>query len=395
MVESDNCPLRIAYTPSGGAHWTGGLTYQKNLLAALQAYAPKVKVYLLSEQPENLPAQGANYFSVRYPSSASLVSGLINRFTLRLFGYDYLLAQTLRSIPDGNVNLVFPGRYGAGKGITVLYWIPDFQHIHLPEMYLQSQISSLNEKLRQGIEHSTLVVLSSHDAQDDFREFAPNFVHKARVLSFVAHIPECLYEENPQVVVGQYQLPEKFIFLPNQFWKHKNHITAFEALRILKSENVKPFVVLTGNPVDARNPLHFAGLIQKISEWGLRDQVAFLGLVPHDRVYMLIRQSVCVLNPSLFEGWSTTVEEAKSVGKRVLLSDLSVHREQNPPAAFYFDPNNPEQLADVLAECWVNVSSGPDFELEEQARQALPGRMKQFAATFVSIACEAVKLARE
>lgn len=396
MMATDNSSLRIAYTPSGGAQWTGGVTYQKNLLIALQEYAPRVKIYILSEQAETLLVQGANYSFVRHPSNTNLFSVLLNKFTLRLFENDYLLTQTLRSIPNGSVDLVFPGRYGAGRGVAILYWIPDFQHVHLPEMYSQAQILDLNKKFKQGIKRSTLVVLSSKNAQDDFQKFTPEFSHKARVMNFVAHIPQHLYESDPRTVVNQYHLPEKFIYLPNQFWKHKNHIIVFEALRILKkNRKIAPFVVFTGNPIDVRNPLHFASLMQKISEWGLRDQVAFLGLIPQDHVYKMIRQSVCVLNPSLFEGWSTTVEEAKSVGKRVLLSDLRVHREQNPPTSVYFDPNNSQQLADVLAECWVNIPPGPDVELEYDARQAFPGRMKQFAETFASIASEAVKLVQK
>ncbi len=38
--------------------------------------------------------------------------------------------------------------------------------------------------------------------------------------------------------------------------------------------------------------------------------------------------STALINPSQFEGWSTTVEEAKSLGVKMLLSDLEVHKEQ-------------------------------------------------------------------
>ena len=38
--------------------------------------------------------------------------------------------------------------------------------------------------------------------------------------------------------------------------------------------------------------------------------------------------SVALLNPSHFEGWSTTVEEARALGVPMLLSDLDVHLEQ-------------------------------------------------------------------
>jgi hypothetical protein len=42
------------------------------------------------------------------------------------------------------------------------------------------------------------------------------------------------------------------------------------------------------------------------------------GVVPHAHVLQLMRQSLAVLQPSLFEGWSMSVEEAKSIGKRGL-----------------------------------------------------------------------------
>ena len=49
-------------------------------------------------------------------------------------------------------------------------------------------------------------------------------------------------------------------------------------------------------------------------------------------MYALIRQSLCVLNPSLFEGLGLSVAESKSIGKRVLAADLPPLREQAAPA---------------------------------------------------------------
>ena len=72
----------------------------------------------------------------------------------------------------------------------------------------------------------------------------------------------------------------------------------------------------------------------------LNEQVHYLGTVPRDDVFDLIRQSICVLNPSLFEGWGYAVDEAASVGKRILASDIAAHREQAAPACEYFDPRD-------------------------------------------------------
>lgn len=49
----------------------------------------------------------------------------------------------------------------------------------------------------------------------------------------------------------------------------------------------------------------------------------------------LIKYSVAVINPSRSEGWGSTVEQAKSMGKFILLSNLPVHIEQNPSSSFF------------------------------------------------------------
>jgi len=101
-----------------------------------------------------------------------------------------------------------------------------------------------------------------------------------------------------------------------------------------------------------------------------------------------MRQSVATLNPSLFEGWSTTVEEARSIGKRVVLSDICVHLEQDPPGATYFDRNNPDDLAHKLYELWQELTPGPDIVMETKARESLPARLAEFGERFFSIAKE-------
>ncbi|MGO7565077.1 glycosyltransferase, partial [Rhizobium johnstonii] len=63
----------------------------------------------------------------------------------------------------------------------------------------------------------------------------------------------------------------------------------------------------------------------------------------------LATASMDLLNPSLFEGWSTTVEEALSWGVPLILSDLEVNREQAGEAAVFFDSHDAQALADALA----------------------------------------------
>ena len=75
-----------------------------------------------------------------------------------------------------------------------------------------------------------------------------------------------------------------------------------------------------------------------------------LGMIPLDHVYALLRASMALINPSECEGWSTTVEEAKSFGVPMMLSDLDVHREQTEGGARYFGIRDPKSLADHMSQ---------------------------------------------
>ena len=148
-------------------------------------------------------------------------------------------------------------------------------------------------------------------------------------------------------------------------------------------------VVSTGHPSDFRHPEYFAELMQSLSRWNVREQFIILGQVPRQDVYRLMRQSVCVLNPSTFEGLGLSVAEAKSLGKRVVVSDLAALREQNAPGAAYFDPSDAGELSDRLAEVWNATPAGPDSQLEAAARAELAGRQSAFGQALADIFLEA------
>ena len=105
---------------------------------------------------------------------------------------------------------------------------------------------------------------------------------------------------------------------------------------------------------------------------------------------MIIRQSICVMSPSLFEGFGLAVDEARSVGKRLLLSDIEAHREQRPPRVVFFSPREEDDLANKMKQLWEEQSPGPDLELEAESRKTLPARLKAFGESFMSVVREVI-----
>lgn len=180
-----------------------------------------------------------------------------------------------------------------------------------------------------------------------------------------------------------YNLPRRFFFLPNQFWQHKNHSAIVAALAKLKDAGSLadvPPIVLTGLNKDVRNPGHFDDLMSRVRAHGVESHFRYLGLVPYDHVLALNATCERMINPSLFEGWSTPIEEAKALGTPLLLSDIAIHREQAPDAVF-FDPASPDALANTLRSCSTQhlpprpavgeLREAQDARLDDHARALL------------------------
>lgn len=191
-----------------------------------------------------------------------------------------------------------------------------------------------------------------------------------------------------EFIKKKYILPKKYFYLPNQFWKHKNHITVFMAVKFLKDNGININVVCSGCTEDYRNMEHFSTLLQYIKDNKLGDNIKILGIVDMVDVYCLMRNSVSVINPSLFEGWSSTVEEVKSLGKNIILSNLEVHKEQNPPQATYFECKNFVELAKIMKNKWDTTDSIPDYKLEDIAKSNMNDRMIKFGTDYIEIVKE-------
>jgi glycosyltransferase involved in cell wall biosynthesis len=386
-------PLRIAFGNICTNQWIAGCHYLRNLSIALKASADRPEVILYGSSADNSKDLLAGYVDEWLVSPIhrfrpiNLAFRLERRLGLPLGvgGYE---ANYLR---QRQIDAVFIQLdQGQGFNLPLIAWLADFQHLHLPEMFSPKDVQLRNRAYRRTARRANRVVLSSHNALRDFQQFAPESAQKGRVVHFVAQVPESVYASDPAWICGHYQIPQRFVYVPNQFWKHKNHQLVVEAVARLRRQGNEVAVVCSGNTRDDRNPDYYRELQTHIERLGVQDRLFILGMIPHDHIFQLIRQSLAVLQPSQFEGWSTAVEETKSIGKRILLSDIEVHREQKPPAALYFDPHDPQALADGLATTFEAAAPGPDLALELQARKQLPRRTQEFGETFMQLVHEIV-----
>jgi glycosyltransferase involved in cell wall biosynthesis len=377
--------IRVAFTLLGGAHWLGGRHYLLNLLRSVRTFEPDALAPVLfvgdDASPEDLTAfraiDGVEIITSPHFAASRRTKRLMQAV---LWGIDSHAARLFRS---AGINVVFePAQfYGWRLPIPALAWVPDFQDRHLRHMFSRrAHIQKWIGQWTQALSGRTFM-LSSEDARRDCERFYPVVRGRTRVVRFAVPPP---HEASPEEIVAvrsRYDLPEQFFFLPNQLWAHKNHICVVRALKILKDEGRDVVVAVTGNPHDMRHASHYNALMREVAGSGLERHFKMLGVVPYEHVLALMQSAAALLNPSRCEGWSTTVEEAKSSGAPLILSNIAVHQEQAAQAAQFFSPDSPSALAAILRN-FRPLSATERGELSRQARTDASRRLAEFARTF-------------
>lgn len=376
---------RVGIIFSFDMNWVGGVNYFKNLISAVYELPDsKIEIVIFTGLKTSI-----NYFE-GFPVISIIrnsifdrgtFSWILRKFWMKIFSYDLFLERLLKKY-DVDV-LSHSGWIGKNSKIPTIGWIVDFQHIHLPELFSRQEIKLRNTVFKDLCRYCTTVIVSSYDALSDLKKFSPACEIKSQVLQFAVSISDQnVILPSRREIELKYKFSGNFIHLPNQFWRHKNHKVVIEALGQLRLEGKNVLILASGNTEDYLRPKYFSELMTQAKAFGVVENFIPLGLVPIIDLTALMIYSTAMINPSFFEGWSTSVEEAKSLGKLIILSDISVHREQNPSHAIYFKPEDSSELAAILWEVWTK----PDvMEDVENVRIETSKRRYEFAKKYQQI----------
>ncbi len=362
-------------------NWVGGSYYLMNLVNALnhldEADQPDV-VILSWEEKDFQRMQQTGYPRLSF-FDLSMKPGIggraVNKILRPLTGKN-VVKRT--HVPADLVDMVFP--YNGNEKFDLVpkkvYWVPDFQEHYLPQFFTEKELNKRKSYQAALSQTTHTLVLSSKSAQDDYHQFFPAAKNRTAVLNFAVTHPR--YDQ-----LDIAQLREKFnitapyYMVPNQFWAHKNHFLVLKAIAALKEQELTYQVVFTGKEYDNRNPDYYDQLQAFIQANGIESYVRFLGFIDRDEQLQLMNNAMAVIQPSLFEGWSTVVEDSKAMGQYILASNFKVHLEQLYVNHRFFDPESVEELSALMQE---GIAHGFDRENLDYSLN-----VKKFAADFVSI----------
>jgi len=388
---------KIAILALGDAGWQGGIQYTTNLLNAINKVENngEIEIHLFKKESQLFP-DISDFTTVNIIvhsietsfRSNKLLKKLWWKFNEIIFGNYHL--RYVDYFMRNNFDFVFPSNIPSKyKKINAASWIADFQYHHFPDG-ASTSVTFKAEKLISGIaNNSKKIILSSNYCEKDCHRLYPCTIGNTFVMPFAVYInPQYLLEDNLGCVIKKYDLPKKYFIVSNLFAPTKNHKVIFEAMGLLKKKGVIVNVVCTGNVVDYRNESYANEILQMLTEYKIRSQVFLLGLIPRLDQLALYRSCTAIIQPSLNEGWSTSVEEAKALGKDILTSDIEVHKEQIINNPYQFESINSEDLAFKIEIILKNTmdASFPDIQREKKAFQSYHENVKKFGRLFLEIA---------
>lgn len=388
--------IKVAFWFDRPQEYTGGLNYMRNLLFALaQLEDKKIHPYIffgMRVDAEVLRSfEGLATVIRTSVLDRKSLAWYLHKIFFRLFGSLWIVHSVIRR---HDISIISHAEhvYGKSRSFRVISWIPDFQYLHLPELFPGLNTEAETKRIHIIAAHADALILSSYAALDDYIRIAdPAKGVSVTVLQFVSQPSGALQtgiEPSKRTKIeAKYGFQGRFFFLPNQFWQHKNHAVVFAAVRALKKQGIEVLLLCTGNLRDYRikDTSYVDGLQQFIRDNDLNRNIIILGAIDYADVLFLMRNCVAVINPSRFEGWSSTVEEAKSMGKPLILSGIPVHLEQDPSDAMFFEPDDEQALAQAMATRWTSSTDAISADKEQWVVEDLQRRTLAYAEGYCRI----------
>jgi glycosyltransferase involved in cell wall biosynthesis len=143
--------------------------------------------------------------------------------------------------------------------------------------------------------------------------------------------------------LDRFKIGGEFLFNVGNVYPYKNLGLVVEALRVLAPKYPRLKLVSTSKPDYFRDQLEAYA-----RQLGVADRVVFTGFVTDGELVNLYRKAKLYVYPSLAEGFGLQMLESMIQGLPVVAARSSCLPEIGGAAAAYFDPKDPEKLADLI-----------------------------------------------
>lgn len=246
--------------------------------------------------------------------------------------------------------------------VPVVVTIHDLAHLLYPQELLPRDRYKLTHWTAYAVHQAKSIIAVSKNTKKDIVE--------------QYHIPAekitIIYNGFEKEVT--HQVPVKgvhanqYILYAGTLQPRKNLEVLIQAFHILIQKNNKLQLVLAGKKGWLYEPL-----LKQIKSLHLEQNVILTDYIPNNELAWLYAHAICLVHPSLYEGFGITLLEAMSFHCPVISSFRSSLPEIGGEACLYVDPTKPEDIVTKVLELEHNAN------LRKETVQKGDERIKQFS----------------
>ena len=352
-------------------HWGGGIDFLRTIVSSLEQFAPEVEIHMMlpTRGPHVSLAAAASdirhvaYTFLRRPTHRRRQLGNEIRQVIADLAERPLSVHEIdrgpRALASAAKRLRLDAVLPAFDPLPTAFPVPwvgyvfDFQHCYYPMWFDPAELSNRDQHFRAMAAAATTVVVNARSVADDIDKFLPAAHANVFALPFGA-APRRDWLRIAPNVPARYGIVGPYYIVCNQFWKHKDHRTAFAAFAYWLSSGTHAHLVCTGEMDDYRDPGYVASLKAEISQLKIESRVHLLGRVPKPDQIALLQGSVALIQPTLFEGGpgGGAAFDAVALGVPCILSNIGVNREIENERVDYFQVGDARDLARLMQLAW-------------------------------------------
>ena len=237
--------------------------------------------------------------------------------------------------------------------------IHDLGFFRQPKLYhpLERVYHKISHRL--GIARADKIIAVSQATANDIIKYFPKAKNKIKVIynGWGQEKFKPVSEEIKIQIKNKYNLPDKFILYIGRIETKKNIQNLVRAFVLLKNKDYH--LVLAGRPGN----FGYEEILALTKQESVKDRLSLLGYIKTGDYQKIIAAADIFSFPSKFEGFGIPILEAMGSGIPVVASNIQVLKEIGGKAALYFNPDQPQDIANKLDKLIL------DQDLQEQLRE--------------------------
>lgn len=330
--------------------WFGGLNYILNTIRTLKLLKPSEQPHITVLYSRNNAFFLKEIKAAEYPK-IEFKEIKFKKFKKAFYFFSFLLQENLFFTSEmREYDFIFPLNdlpiKTKSKSTIICSWIPDFQHKFYPQNFTFWRIFFREMRFKLIFKNTDYTVLSSENAKNHLNQFYKADLNKTKVIPFVSFISKISKAKNKKVL-NRFNINSPFFLISNQFYEHKNHLLVLRAIVSVKVQFPDLLFVFTGL-MDSQKNNYIKKFNEFLKENNLDNNCLFTGFIERNDQISLMMESKAIIQPSKFEGWNTSIEDAKTLGIDIIASDLKVHQEQLGKHTSYFNYDDHYELANLI-----------------------------------------------